>query len=399
MKLEDKESLNYKIRQLVWQAVQRVIVQEKLESKEKLKFEDVVLEHPEDFAHGDYSTNIALKVPSPKFQVKFDLANEIANAIREQGLPDFIAKIEVAPPGFINLWLQNEYLINQLLEVLKKREKYGSSKLGKGKTMVIDYSSPNIAKPFGVGHLRSTIIGQAIYNLYKFLGWRTIGDNHLGDWGTQFGKLIVAIRRWAKKPVSQLTVEDLEELYVKFHQQASKKLQLEDEARQWFKKLEEGDREARKIWKTCVEVSLKEFERVYKLLGIKIDYALGESFYEDKMPEVLKIAARKKIAKKSQGALVIDLSEAGLPPAMLLKSDGATTYLLRDLATIWYRKRRWQPDLYIYEVGADQKLHFQQLFLAAEKLGLGKLSQFVHVPHGLIRFEEGKMSTLSLIHI
>ena len=389
MKLEDKESLNYKIRQLVWRAAQKVV------GKGKVKFEDVVLEHPEDPVHGDYSTNIALKshLRGGILQTPWDLANEIANGFREQGLPDFIAKIEVAPPGFINIWLQNEYLISQLAEVLKKKEKYGSSKLGKGKTMVIDYSSPNIAKPFGIGHLRSTIIGQAIYNLYKFLGWKTIGDNHLGDWGTQFGKLIVAIRRWAKKPVSQLTIADLEKLYVKFHQRASKKPQLEDEAREWFKKLEEKNSEARKIWKTCVEVSLKEFDRIYQLLGVKIDYTLGESFYEDKMPEIINLALAKKIAKKSQGALVIDLSEAGIPPAMLLKSDGTTTYLLRDLATICYRKRRWQPDLYVYEVGADQKLHFQQLFLAASKLGLGKITQFVHVAHGLIRFEEGKMST------
>jgi len=397
MKIEDKESLNYKIRQLVWQAAQKVV------GKGKVDFEEVVLEHPEDLSHGDYSTNIALKIHSRRVPPShsgserevspYELAVEIANAFREQGLPDFIAKIEVAPPGFLNIRLANEYLISQIAEVLKKKEKYGSSKLGEGKTMVIDYSSPNIAKPFGIGHLRSTIIGQAIYNLYKFLGWKTIGDNHLGDWGTQFGKLIVAIRRWSKKPLSELTIADLEKLYVKFHQQASKKPQLEDEAREWFKKLEEKDSEARKIWKTCVEISLKEFDRVYQLLGIKIDYALGESFYEDKMPEVLKLAARKKIAKKSQGALVIDLSEAGIPPAMLLKSDGTTTYLLRDLATICYRKRRWQPYLYVYEVGADQKLHFQQLFLAASKLGLGKITQFVHVAHGLIRFEEGKMST------
>jgi len=407
MKLEDKESLNYEIRQLVWRAAQKVV------GKGKVNFEEVVLEHPEDFAHGDYSTNIAMRLHSRKTLStsaralagrsghvgigggvsSYELAVEIANALREQGLPDFIAKIEVAPSGFLNIWLQNEYLISQIIEVLKKKEKYGSSKLGKGKTMVIDYSSPNIAKPFGVGHLRSTIIGQSIYNLYKFLGWKTIGDNHLGDWGTQFGKLIVAIRRWSKKPLNQLTIADLEKLYVKFHQQASKKPELENEAREWFKKLEEKDSEARKIWKTCVEVSLKEFDRVYQLLGVKINYALGESFYEDKMPEIIKLALRRKIAKKSQGALVIDLAEAEIPPAMLLKSDGATTYLLRDLATIWYRKRRWHPDLYVYEVGADQKLHFQQLFLAALKLGLGKIDQFVHVAHGLIRFEKRKMST------
>jgi len=395
MKLEDKESLNYKIRQLVWQAAQKVV------GKGKVGFKDVVLEHPESFEHGDYSANIALKLRSVSSDrdgiggeaSSYELAVEIANAFREQGLPDFIAKIEVAPPGFLNIRLANEHLINQVFEVLKKKEKYGSSRLGKGKTMVIDYSSPNIAKPFGVGHLRSTIIGQAIYNLYKFLGWRVIGDNHLGDWGTQFGKLIVAIRRWSERPLNQLTVADLEKLYVKFHQQASKRPELEDEAREWFKKLEEKDKEARKIWETCVKVSLKEFDRVYRLLGVKIDYALGESFYEDKMSEIIKLALRRKIAKKSQGALVIDLAESGIPPAMLLKSDGATTYLLRDLTTIWYRKRRWHPDLYVYEVGADQKLHFQQLFLAALKLGLGKIDQFVHVAHGLIRFEEGKMST------
>ncbi|MGB9706982.1 MAG: arginine--tRNA ligase [Microgenomates group bacterium] len=389
--MEDKNSLNYKLRRLIYQAAVKVV------GKGKVKFEDVVLEHPLRQAQGDYSTNIALKfkIQNSKLKIlnQYDLANAIVNAWRSQGLPAYVGKIGVVQPGFINIWLQNEYLISQVWEVLKEKERYGSSKVGKGKTVVIDYSSPNIAKPFGVGHLRSTIIGQAIYNIYKFLGWKTVGVNHLGDWGTQFGKLIVAIRRWAKKPADQLTVSDLEKLYVKFHQQAEKNPALEDEARAWFKKLEEGEAEAKKIWKACVEISLREFERVYQLLGVKIDFALGESFYEDKMREIIKLALRKKIAKKGQGALIVDLSEAGLPPAMLLKSDGATTYELRDLAAIWYRKRRWQPDLYVYEVGADQKLHFQQTFLVAEKLGMGKLTHFVHVPHGLIQFDGGKMST------
>ncbi len=361
--------------------------------KLQIRPDDLELEHPLDFNNGDFSTNIALKIKKKELPIPFDLADKIIATWRASGLPDYIAKIEVAKPGFINIWLEDNFLITQLKEVLEDKERYGSSTSGKGKTVVIDYSSPNIAKPFGIGHLRSTIIGQAIYNLYKFSGYEVIGVNHLGDWGTQFGKLIVAIKRWNKGNVNDLTFEKLEKLYVRFHSQAEKRPELEDEARSWFKKLEDKDQEARKIWKACIDISLKEFDHIYDLLGVKIDHNIGESFYDDKTEAVISLAKKKKIAKKSQGALVIDLSELNIPPAILLKSDGATTYGTRDLACIAYRKKRWQPDLFIYEVGSDQKLHLKQTFAVAVKLGYGDLNQFVHVSHGLIRLEGGKMST------
>ncbi|PIY65596.1 arginine--tRNA ligase [Candidatus Shapirobacteria bacterium CG_4_10_14_0_8_um_filter_39_15] len=368
-----------------------------------------IIEHPVDMEHGDYSTNVALKTRSEKSfdsaQGKqearsgnpMELANEIVNKIRSAGMPEYISKIEVVQPGFINFWLSQEYLANQLEGVLKDKDGFGKLTIGKGKTVVIDYSSPNIAKPFGIGHLRSTVIGQAIYNLYNFCGWKTIGDNHLGDWGTQFGKLIYQIQNSKVKIPLQgkqnLTIEKLEKLYVDFHKKVEKHPEIEDEARKYFQMLEAGDKEVRRIWQACVDLSLKEFNRIYDLLGIKIDYAFGESFYEDKMAEVIVDAKRKKLAVESQGALIISFDELNIPPGILLKSDGATMYFTRDLACVLYRQRRWNPDLYIYEVGSDQKLHFQQVFAGAVKLHYGKMNQFVHVAHGLIRFPEGKMST------
>lgn len=366
---------------------------EKVLLKLNVSISELALEHPADSSFGDYSTNIALRTSKGEFTSSIDWANHMVNTWRLMGLPDYLAKVEVVKPGFINLWLKNEVFGNEINEVLKKKDKYGFSLEGEGKTVIIDYSGPNIAKSFGVGHLRSTIIGQALYNIYKFSGWKTIGDNHLGDWGTQFGKLIVAIKRWHKGSTVGLTVEKLEKLYVKFHKEVEKKPEIEDEARAWFKKLEAGDPEAKKIWKACVDISLKEFERVYKILNVKIDYTYGESFYEDKMQAIIGKAKAKKLAVESEGALVIPFSESNMPPAIILKSDGATTYLTRDLATIDYREKRWNPDLYIYEVGADQKLHFKQLFTTAGLLGYGKKSQFVHVAHGLIRWVGGKFST------
>jgi arginyl-tRNA synthetase len=373
----------------------------KVLKKLRISEKKLVLEHPANLDHGDFSTNLAFQIKAKHLRdeplkklTAWDLANKIVNTWREMGLPEYLVKIEVAKPGFINLWLKNEVLVSQLDQVLKKKEKYGSSDLGKGKTVVVDYSAPNIAKPFGVGHLRSTIVGQAIYNLYQFLGFKTIGDNHLGDWGTQFGKLIVAIKKWGGR--KKLNMDRLLELYVKFHRQATKNLKLVKEGRAWFKKLEEGDPEAKRIWKKCVDISMEEFNRIYDLLQVEIDYAYGESFYiyKDKMPAVIERAKRKKVAVKSQGALVIKFKKLGLPPAIILKSDGATTYETRDLATIAYRKKRWHPDLYIYEVGAEQKLHFQQTFAAAVKLGYGKPDQFVHMAHGFFQLPSGKkMST------
>lgn len=351
------------------------------------------VDYPPKSEYGDYSVFLPLKE-----------AKKIKERI-EKRMPDFLEKIEVMRPvpldakhlkgySFLNFYLKQSVLIQELREVIKEKDKYGSNNIGKGKTIVIDYSSPNIAKPFGIGHLRSTIIGQAIYNIYKFLGWKCIGDNHLGDWGTQFGKLIVAIKRWGnEKNIQNLTIDDLEKLYVKFHQEAEKSPILKDEAREWFKKLEKGDSEAKKIWQACIKVSLKEFDRIYQLLDVKIDYALGESFYEGMLQDIIKEAIQKKIAVKSKGALIIKFPDDELPPAMLLKSDGATTYFTRDLATIKYRLEKWNPDLIVYEVGAEQSLHLKQLFRAVELLGWDSKDKFFHIAHGLYRTKTGKFST------
>jgi arginyl-tRNA synthetase len=360
------------------------------------------LEHPANLEHGDYSTSLALMQTKGLLESEEDirllppkkLAELVVKTWQELGLPDFVEKVEVAAPGFINIWLKIESLGNKLAEVLRGGEGFGESERGRGKTMVIDYSAPNIAKPFGIGHLRSTNIGQALYNLFSFTGWKAIGDNHLGDWGTQFGSLIVQIKKAEREGLrlDELTVADLEKLYVQFHKEAADHPELEEEARAWFKRLEDGDEEARRIWQACIEISLREFNRVYDLLGVKIDYAYGESFYLDKMGEVLEDCRKKGLLKESKGAQVVEIPGMKVP-AMLVKSDGATTYLLRDLATIKFRKETWQPDLYLYEVGADQALHFAQVFAVATMLGYGQKDQFVHISHGLIRWATGKFST------
>jgi len=356
--------------------------------------EKITMEHPSNLEHGDYSTNVAMVLAKKLKKNPRDLAETIIGALNWKK-QKMLKKAELAGPGFINFYLSENYLINQTEGFLNEKQfKDKLAQIGKGKTMVIDYSAPNIAKPFGIGHLRSTNIGQTIYNLYQILGWKTIGDNHLGDWGTQFGKLIVAIKKWWDKDFQDLTIKELEKLYVKFHEEAKNKPELEDESRLWFKKLEEGDKEAKRIWQFCTDISLKEFNEVYRLLGVKIDYAYGEAFYhfEGWMDKVLGDVKNKRLLKISQGAKIVDIPKLNIP-AMLVKSDGGTTYLLRDLATIKFRMEKWKPDLIVYEVGADQKFYFQQVFSVAEKLGYIKKDKLVHIAHGMIRWADGKFST------
>ncbi|MDD3532058.1 MAG: arginine--tRNA ligase [Candidatus Shapirobacteria bacterium] len=347
--------------------------------------------------HGDYATNAALLAFSKDKKnttVKnpLELARKIIKILeREASLQGVIAKMEAAPPGFVNFYLSEEFYWHFLLEVFKRGDDFGRQSVGQGKTIVIDYSSPNVAKPFGVGHLRSTVIGQALYNIFSFLGYRVIGDNHLGDWGTQFGVLLFQIDQ-NKLDADKLTIEDLEKLYVSFHKRLDKEPQLQDEARSRFRRLESGEPKLKKIWQKLVDLSLTEYQRVYQLLGVEIDLCLGESFYQDKMALVLADAHKKNLIVKSQGALVIPLKDS-LVPAMLVKSDGATTYLLRDLATIRYRVEKYNPELIIYEVGADHKLHFSQVFESAQKLGYIDRKKLVHVAHGMIRGRFGKLST------
>lgn len=384
------------LKQEIEKIIEKVLI--KTELKEFLRV-DIRKPYREDFGYlsailsGDRNTDKGIGFEVDIVRGKNPM-QKIVDNIESSEIFDFEFKF----PRYINFFLRPEYFLENLRDILKKKEKYGQgpAQLGKGKTIVIDYSGPNIAKPFGIGHLRSTIIGQSIYNLYKFLGYKTIGDNHLGDWGTQFGKLISRIElkvQNEKLKISDLTISDLEKLYVEFHKEAGNNPVLEDEARVWFKKLEDGDKEARKVWQVCKEISLKEFDRIYNLLGIEIDNALGESFYQDKMKPVFEETKQKGLTRQSEGAWVVEFENDELPSLVLMKSDGATTYFLRDLATIKYRLKKWKPNIIAYEVGCDQSLYFKQLFKTVEMLGWLKGEKLVHVVHGLMRSKTGKFST------
>jgi arginyl-tRNA synthetase len=307
--------------------------------------------------------------------------------------------------AYLNFYLDGSRYGQLVLEDYKKLKKnYGSSSIGKNKTVIIDYSSPNIAKPFSIGHLRSTVIGQSLYNIYNFLGCKVIGDNHLGDWGTQFGKLICAYEKWGnEKKLDKEPIRELLNLYVRFHAEAKNNKKLEDEARDWFRKLEEHDKTAVEIWKKFSAQSTLEFNKIYGKLKIKFDYQLGESFYVDKTDEIIKECLAKKIAKwipaiddgkmsKDEKVLAIDMSKYGFKiPFLLQKSDGTTLYATRDLAAIKYRIKKWNPNSILYVVGSEQKLYFSQLFKAAELLGYK--ADLAHIDFGLIRLPDGKMST------
>jgi len=382
----------------------------------------IQLEIPENEDFGDYSSNIAMaifskfQIPNSKFQKNSklkiskyktprDIAEDIVKQLKtEKNITGIVDKIEVAGPGFINFFLSNKALLLELQKVIKEANQYGSANIGKGKNILVEYSSPNIAKYFGIGHLRSTIIGQALYNLYKFLGYKTIGDNHIGDWGTQFGAILAQIqsskfpglaKRSGAGKIQNLNMEKLEMMYVNFHKKAEDNPKLWEEARRWFKKLEQGDKNAREIWNSVRKLSLTEFDRIYQILGVKIDNAHGESFYEDKMQSVISDVRVKGLSKKSEGAEIVEFGPParGLPPAMLLKTDGTTTYYTRDLATIKFRLKEWNPSLIIYEVGSEQSLHFKQVFETAKMLGWLNGTKLVHVAHGLIRLPHGKMAT------
>ena len=348
------------------------------------------------------------KIAKQKNSTPADVANDIAAKLRD-GFPEIIeeAKYEA---GYLNIHLTKAAYLEELSEINKNIDAYLADGKNKNRTIVFDYSSPNIAKPFSVGHLRSTIIGQANLNIHKALGYKTVGINHLGDWGTQFGKLIVAIKKWGNEDeIAKNPIEKLNGLYVKFHEEAEKDETLNDEAREWFKKLEDGDEEAKRIWQKCIDWSMSEFERIYTMLGVKIDEATGESFYIDKQQAVIAELKEKNLLKESEGAQIVELDD--LPPALIQKKDGATLYMTRDLAALKYRIEKYHPSEIIYHVGNDQSLHFQQLTAVAEKMGWLERSEnperpvlnkaegsrrgvkITHASHGMIRLPEGKMST------
>ncbi|MBU0456759.1 MAG: arginine--tRNA ligase [Nanoarchaeota archaeon] len=308
-------------------------------------------------------------------------------------LPKFVSNVEAAGP-YLNFFLNHHLLAEETLKkIYKEARDYGKQDVGKGKTIAMDYSHPNIAKPFGIGHLRSTVIGNSLNKIFRFLGYNTISVNHLGDWGTQFGKLIVAYKKWgSEKELEKEPIKYLLKLYVKFHEEAEKDESLNDQARAAFKKLEDGDKEYLSLWELFKELSLKEFERIYQILDVTFDSYKGEAFVNKFVDESIKVIADKVSAKKSEGALVIDLEEYQMPPLMLKKSDGASTYHSRDIAAALYRMRKYKATKLLYVVGQEQKLYFKQLFKVFELTGENP-DKFVHVDFGMFRFPEGKMST------
>ncbi|TCO73623.1 arginine--tRNA ligase [Marinisporobacter balticus] len=319
------------------------------------------------------------------------IAQEIAESIREN---DLFEKVENAA-AYVNCFIDKAIFAKSVVEeVLTKGEKFGSSNIGEGKKVIVEFSSPNIAKPFHIGHIRSTVIGNAIYKIYDFLGYDTVTINHLGDYGTQFGKLIVAFKNWGdEKEVEENPIPTLLKLYIKLHEEVEKNPALEDESRMWFKKLEDGDEEAKRLWQWFREVSLKEFNRVYGMLNVKFDSYAGESFYSDKMPRVLTMMEEKNLLKESKGADIVDLEAYNMPPALIRKSDGSTLYITRDITAAIYRKENYDFYKNIYVVASQQNLHFAQWFKVIELMGYEWAKDCIHVPFGLVSLEDGTMST------
>ena len=319
------------------------------------------------------------------------IAQELAEKIEK---PAFVVEIKTAA-AYINFYIDRGMYAQSVLEpVLRQKRRYGSSDMGGGRNVVIDFSSPNIAKPFHIGHLRTTVIGAALRNIYNFLGYRSVGVNHLGDWGTQFGKLIVAYKNWgSKEAVERDGIAELTRIYIKFHDEAELNKGLEDEARNWLLKMEQGNEEALALWKWFYDISMIEFNRVYDRLGIEFEFLTGESFYNDKMSAAIDELREKGLLQESNGAQVVDLSEYNMPPCLILRSDGGTLYHTRDLATALYRKKEFDFVKAIYVVGLEQKLHFSQLFKVIEKMGYKWSKDMVHTPFGLVSLEAGRFST------
>ncbi|MEW9077329.1 arginine--tRNA ligase [Terrisporobacter glycolicus] len=362
------------------------------EKIEDLTLEEIValIEVPPNKEMGDYAfpcfklAKVFRKAPNM-------IAAELAEKIEAKGE---ISKV-MPLGGYVNFFVNKSQLAESVIkDVLTKKENYGHSDLGGEKAVVIDFSSPNIAKPFHIGHIRTTVIGNALYKIYDSQGYNVVRVNHLGDYGTQFGKLIVAFKLWGnKEAVEANPIPELLKLYIQFHDEAEKKPEMEDEARAWFTKLENGDEEAKALWQWFRDESLKEFARVYDLLDIEFDSYAGESFYSDKMDAVIDQIKSKGLLKESQGTNIVDLEEHNMPPALITKNDGSTLYMTRDLAAAIYRKNTYDFEKCIYVVGSQQALHFQQLFKVLELMGFEWSKDLIHVPFGMVALEEGTMST------
>ena len=348
-----------------------------------------MLEYPPDASMGDLDLP-CFKLSKSMRRSPVQIATSLAEAISDE----CVARVENLN-GYLNFYLDNAYLgENVIKNVLSQGDRYGAHTFGEGKTVVLDYSSPNVAKPFHIGHLGSTMIGHSLKKLHEFAGYTCVGINYLGDWGTQFGKMIVAYKNWGDHDeVEAGGVDKLVELYVKFHSEAEADKSLEDKARAEFRKLELGDEENIKLWKWFIEVSLKEYNNTYGLLGVEFDSYKGESFYSDKMPAQVQKLRDMDLLKIDDGASIVSLEEFGMPPCLILKRDGSTLYPTRDIAAAVYRKETYDFDKAIYVTAAQQCLHFQQWFKVVELMGYDWHDKLVHVPYGMVSLNGAKLAT------
>lgn len=321
------------------------------------------------------------------------IANEIADTIRDT---EYFEKIETKG-AYINFFINKKLMAKTFIEELRAEgDNYGRKNVGEGRTIVMDYSSTNIAKPFHIGHIRSTVIGDSIKRIFKFLGYKTVGINYLGDYGTQFGMLIQAYKMWGEKEkIEADPIPELLKLYVRINEEIKNDEDLHNKCRMWFKKLEDGDPEAVEIWKWFREVSLEEFNRVYKMLDIEFDSYNGESFYQDKMAATVKLLEDKNLLEDSEGAKIVNLDEFDLPPALIIKSDGSTIYLTREITATLYRKKVYDFYKSLYVVGSQQNLHFKQFRAVLKKMGYDWEKDCVHIAFGMVSAEDGALSTRS----
>lgn len=349
-----------------------------------------MIELPPDASMGDYAFP-CFRLAKTMHKAPQAIAADIAAALESN--PTFFEVKSVN--AYVNFYMNRAATEKEIFnKILAEGKNYGGGIEGKGKRITIDFSSPNIAKPFHIGHIRSTVIGNSLYKIFNFLGYDVVRINHLGDYGTQFGKMIVAYRKWGnKEDVEREPIKTLLSYYVKFHEEAEKDPSLEDAARDTFTKLENGEKEEYELWQWFREESLKEFQYVYDLLDIEFDSYAGESFYSDKLDNVVNILEDKKLLRESDGATVVDLEEYDLPPALIKKSDGSTLYMTRDLAAALYRRETYDFYKSLYVVASQQNLHFKQLYKVLEKMGYEWSEDCVHVPFGMVSLEDGTMST------
>lgn len=370
------------------------IIGEKIAKVIEMKASEITsyIEIPPNTDMGDYAF--------PCFKLAKELKKApplIANEIKEKlELDENIEKVEIIG-GYLNFYINKLALTkNVLVEIDKAGNNYGSNKTGNGKTILVEYSSPNIAKPFHIGHLRNTVIGAALYNIYKYLGYNTIGINHLGDYGTQFGKMIEGYKRWGKEyDLESNPIDECMKIYVRINNLCKEDENVLEICRENFKKIEEGDPYCVEVWNKFKDLSLKEFQKIYDLLGVKFDSLKGEAFYSDKMDEVVEKLETKGVLKDSEGAKIVDLEDKGLGVCMIKKSNGSTIYATRDLAAVLYRARTYNFDKCLYVVAYEQNLHFKQIFEVAKYLDIPEkcLKGLEHVAYGMVRLTTGKMST------